>query len=87
MVKPIPDGYPQVSPYLAVDNARGAIEFYGHVFGATDAARLGIGFAAAVPFADGMREFATAPLRRRSRGQHVDEVFTERCLCFPEFDS
>ena len=36
MVKPIPDGYPQVSPYLAVDNARGAIEFYGHAFGATE---------------------------------------------------
>ena len=36
MVKPIPDGYPQVSPYLAVDNARGAIEFYGQVFGATE---------------------------------------------------
>jgi dTDP-L-rhamnose 4-epimerase len=71
---------PEVVPRYRLGDVR-------HVFGATDAARLGIGFAAAVPFADGMREFATAPLRRRSRGQHDDEVFTERCLCFPEFDS
>jgi PhnB protein len=35
-VKPIPEGYPQVSPYLAVKNARGAIEFYCRVFGATE---------------------------------------------------
>jgi dTDP-L-rhamnose 4-epimerase len=34
-----------------------------HVFGATAAAREGLGFVAAVPFAVGMREFATAPLR------------------------
>jgi dTDP-L-rhamnose 4-epimerase len=35
-----------------------------HVFGATDAARRGLGFAATMPFAKGMGEFATAPLRR-----------------------
>jgi PhnB protein len=35
-VKPIPDGYPQVSPYLAVDGAKTAIEFYSSVFGATE---------------------------------------------------
>ena len=27
-VKPIPDGYPQVTPYLCVDDAKAAIEFY-----------------------------------------------------------
>jgi hypothetical protein len=27
MVKPIPDNYPQVMPYLIVDGASGAIEF------------------------------------------------------------
>jgi PhnB protein len=32
-VKPIPDGYPQVTPYLCVDGAREAIEFYVKVFG------------------------------------------------------
>ncbi|MFN2588038.1 MAG: VOC family protein [Actinomycetota bacterium] len=35
-VKPIPDGYPKVTPYLHVDGAAGAIEFYKNVFGATE---------------------------------------------------
>jgi PhnB protein len=39
-VKPIPDGYPQVSPYLAVDGAKNAIEFYSNVFGATERMHL-----------------------------------------------
>ena len=30
-VKPIPDGYPQVSPYLIVDGAAQAIDFYTRV--------------------------------------------------------
>ncbi|HEV7734207.1 MAG TPA: VOC family protein [Candidatus Binatia bacterium] len=36
MPKPIPDGYPQVTPYLCVDGAKAAIEFYVQVFGATE---------------------------------------------------
>jgi PhnB protein len=36
MAKPIPDGYPQVTPYLYVDGARAAIEFYTSVLGATE---------------------------------------------------
>ena len=39
-VKPIPDGYPQVMPYLSVDNAAGAIEFYTEVFGAKERMRM-----------------------------------------------
>jgi PhnB protein len=39
-VKPIPDGYPQVSPYLCIDGASDAIEFYGTVFGATERMRM-----------------------------------------------
>ena len=39
-VKPIPDGYPQVTPYLIVDGADKAIEFYAKVFGATERMRL-----------------------------------------------
>ncbi len=39
-VKPIPDGYPQVTPYLIVDGAAAAIEFYTHVFGATERMRM-----------------------------------------------
>jgi PhnB protein len=35
-VKPIPDGYPQVTPYLCVDGARDAIEFYTKVLGANE---------------------------------------------------
>jgi len=39
-VKPIPDGYPRVSPSLAVDGAAAAIEFYTSVFGATVRMRM-----------------------------------------------
>jgi PhnB protein len=39
-VKPIPDAYPQVTPYLSVDDAQAAIDFYGTVFGATERSRL-----------------------------------------------
>jgi PhnB protein len=35
-VKPIPDGYPQVTPYLCVDGAAAAIEFYSEVLGAKE---------------------------------------------------
>lgn len=40
-VKPIPDGYPQVSPYLIVDGASQAIDFYTKVLGATERMRMG----------------------------------------------
>ncbi|MBA3423789.1 MAG: VOC family protein [Actinobacteria bacterium] len=39
-VKPIPDGYPQVTPYLCVDGAAAAIDFYSAVFGAAERARM-----------------------------------------------
>jgi PhnB protein len=39
-VKPIPDGYPQISPYLAVDGAADAIDFYTEVFGASERMRM-----------------------------------------------
>jgi PhnB protein len=39
-VKPIPDGYPQVSAYLHVDGAAEAIDFYKNVFGATERMRM-----------------------------------------------
>jgi len=39
-VKPLPDGYPMVSPYLCVDGANAAIEFYGTVFGCTERMRI-----------------------------------------------
>ena len=40
MAKPIPDNYPQVMPYLIVDGANEAIEFYKGVLGATERMRL-----------------------------------------------
>ena len=39
-VKPIPDGYPQVTPYLIIDGASEAIEFYSNVFGAKERMRM-----------------------------------------------
>ena len=39
-VKPIPDGYPRVTPYLALDGAAEAIEFYKKVLGAEERMRL-----------------------------------------------
>ena len=39
-VKPIPEGYPQVMPYLHVDDAKSAIDFYKDVLGATERMRL-----------------------------------------------
>ena len=35
-VKPIPDEYPQLTPYICVDGAKEAIEFYEKVFGAKE---------------------------------------------------
>ena len=40
MVNPIPDGYPRVIPYLIIDGAAAAIEFYSKVFGATERMRM-----------------------------------------------
>ncbi len=39
-VKPIPDEYPQVIPYLSVDGASAAIDFYTTVFGAKERVRM-----------------------------------------------
>jgi PhnB protein len=40
MAKPIPDGYPQVTPYLIVDGADAAIQFYTKVLGAKERMRM-----------------------------------------------
>jgi len=39
-VKPIPDGYPQVTPYLIVDGGDAAIAFYTKVLGAKERMRM-----------------------------------------------
>lgn len=40
MAKPIPDDYPRLMPYLIVDGAAEAIEFYGSVLGASERMRM-----------------------------------------------
>jgi PhnB protein len=40
MVNPIPEGYPRVTPYLIVDGAAAAIDFYCSVLGATERMRM-----------------------------------------------
>jgi PhnB protein len=39
-VKPIPEDYPQVIPYLSVEGASDAIDFYTRVFGAKERMRM-----------------------------------------------
>ena len=39
-VKAIPDGYGSITPYLVVNEAAGAIEFYKKAFGATEIMRM-----------------------------------------------
>jgi PhnB protein len=39
-VDPIPEGYPRVTPYLHVDGASAAIDFYTQVLGATERMRM-----------------------------------------------
>lgn len=43
MVKPIPEGYHSVTPYLVVDGAADAIEFYKKAFGAEEVLRMPMG--------------------------------------------
>jgi PhnB protein len=40
MAKPIPDGYPRVTPYLIIDGAGAAIDFYRSVLGARERMRM-----------------------------------------------
>jgi PhnB protein len=39
-VKPIPDGYHTIIPYLSIKGAAAAIDFYKNAFGATESMRL-----------------------------------------------
>jgi PhnB protein len=39
-VKPVPEGYHRVTPYLIVDGAAKALDFYRNVFGATERMRM-----------------------------------------------
>ena len=39
-VRPIPEGYHSVTPYLMINGAANAIEFYRRAFGATESFKL-----------------------------------------------
>jgi PhnB protein len=39
-VEPVPKGYSTITPYLSLDDASGAIEFYKQAFGATEGVRM-----------------------------------------------
>ena len=39
-VNPVPEGYRSVMPYLVVDDAAAAIDYYAEVFGATEVMRM-----------------------------------------------
>ena len=39
-VKPVPEGYHTITPYIAVNDAAAAIEFYKRAFGATEVMRM-----------------------------------------------
>lgn len=43
MVKPIPEGYHNVTPYIIVDDAAAAIDFYKEAFGASEVLRMPMG--------------------------------------------
>ena len=43
MAKPIPEGYHSVTPYIIVDDAKAAIDFYGRAFGAKEVLRMPMG--------------------------------------------
>jgi PhnB protein len=71
-VKPIPEGYHTVTPYLAVDDAAEAIEYYKKAFGAKERVRMEapggrIGHAeleigdSLVMLSDALPEFSTRP--------------------------
>lgn len=42
-IKPIPEGYHGITPYLIVDDAKAAIDFYTRAFGAREKFRLPMG--------------------------------------------
>lgn len=39
-VNPIPDGYPTLTPYLIVDDAQAAVDFYTKILGASERMRM-----------------------------------------------
>lgn len=74
IVKPIPEGYHSVTPYLVVKGAAKAIEFYKQAFGATETLRM--------PHPDG--RIAHAELKIGDSTIMLADEFPERNIRGPE---
>jgi len=60
-VKPIPDGYEGITPYLICKNAEAAMDFYKRAFGAEELFRIG---------GDGMIGHAQMKIGERAKAAH-----------------
>jgi uncharacterized glyoxalase superfamily protein PhnB len=69
-VKPIPDGYSAVTPYLTISGAAKAIEFYKKAFGAEEVSRM--------PAPDG-RKIMHAAIRIGNSFVFLTDDFPEYC--------
>lgn len=72
--KPIPDGYPNVTPYLTIRNAAAALEFYKRAFGATEVMRI----------ADPDGRVGHAEIRIGNSPIMLSDEFPEMGACSPE---
>src|SRR3954451_20914860 len=72
MSHPIPSGYHTITPYLVVEGAAQAIDFYKRAFGAEEIARM------AFPGADGQMRVGHAELQIGSSRLFLTEAFPER---------
>lgn len=86
-VKPIPDGYTAVTPYLIVENAAGMLDFLATAFGAVERLRVpmpggGIGHAeveidgAALMVSDAIPEYPTTSTHIHLYVTDVDAVYS-----------
>ena len=86
-VKPIPDGYTAVTPYLIVENAAGMLDFLAAAFGAVERLRVpmpggGIGHAeveidgAALMVSDTIPEYPTTSTHIHLYVTDVDAVYS-----------
>ena len=84
-VKPIPDGYHSVTPYLIVDDAARAIEFYKRAFGAVELMRLPGARRQDRARRDQDRRFA-GDARRRSAGRWASAARARSAAPRPAYD-
>ena len=72
-VKPIPEGYHAITPYLFIDGAAGAIDFYKKVFSATELFRM--------PDPSGKRIAHAWQQQRRGGTQHLTKLARRARTC------